>query len=370
MTPRIGHNSKAMGESSQGAPRRGFLRRLLRTILIFIIALAVLGIMGWCALFLWQSPLPGEGLRVTLAVGFVLATLASFILFKKRLRTLAVFLAVFALLVVWYYSIRPSHDRQWQPEVAVLPTAEINGDLVTVKNIRDFDYRSETDYTARYIDRTYDLNKLESTDLICVYWMGPAIAHVIVSFGFEGGEYLAFSIEMRSEQGEENSMVRSFFRKYELIYVAATERDIVRLRTNYREPLEQVYVYRTRQPAQIRRALFLSYIDKINQLAEKPEWYNTLRDNCTTGVLDRTSVYRTPIRFNWKILFSGYVAEFVYEGGMLDTSMPFEKLQEQSLVNEKAKSAGQAEDFSTRIREGLPRPEPMSMEEFKAAQKN
>jgi hypothetical protein len=266
--------------------------------------------------------------------------------------------------VTWYFSLSPSNDRQWAPEVAVLPTATVNGNQVEIRTIRNFDYRSETDFTPRYYDKTFNLDLLQSVDLICVYWGNPAIAHIMVSFGFAGDDFVAFSIEMRKEKGEAGSLLRSFFREYELIYVVADERDVIRVRTNYRQPREQVHIYRTRLPIEDQRKLFLSYVAKVNELARRPEWYNTLDDNCTTGALRRTHAYKHRGHYTWKVLLSGYVAEYAYELGMLDTSKPFAELSERCLVNARAELADEAKDFSLRIRDGIPLPDPYTMQEF------
>jgi hypothetical protein len=350
-------------ERSDGGTR---LVKLARWVLIAIGSLAVVGMTGWSALFLWLSPLPNEWLRVALAVAFVIATAAAFMFVRHRWRTLVVFLLIFALLVGWYFSIPPSNDRDWERNVAILPTAAINGNLVEIRNIRNFQYRTKHDYTPGYYDRTFDLDKLESVDLITVYWGSPAIAHIITSFGFSGGEYVAFSIEMRHENGEPGSMVKSFFRKYELVYVVADERDVLGLRAKFRQPIERVHIYRTRLPLEHQRTLFLSYVEKVNALAQQPEWYNTLQDNCTTGVLERTRSYSGRGRYNWKILLSGYAAEYAYDVGMVDTSVPFDELERLCLVNERIEQAGDADDFSKRIREGLPKPEPYTLREFEA----
>jgi hypothetical protein len=343
-------------------------RRILKALLVALLALVVTGMTGWGALFLWLSPLPGGWFRIALALAFLVGTPVGFVLLKNRWRTLLVYLGVFAALVTWYFCIPPSLDRDWATEVAVLPTATVTGNLVTIKNVRNFDYRSDTDFTPRYYDKTFDLDKLQSGDLILSYWGMPAIAHVMVSFGFGGDDFVAFSIEMRNEKGEASSMVRSFFRKYELIYIAADERDVIRVRTNYRVPAEDVHVYRTRLPVEDQRKLFLSYVTKIDELSREPVWYNTLEDNCTTGVLHRTRAYKARSHYNWKILLSGYAAEYAYEIGMLDSSMPFAELSQACLVNAKAKAADQALDFSVRIREGIPLPKPYTLQEFQSGQ--
>jgi hypothetical protein len=239
--------------------------------------------------------------------------------------------------------------------------------LITIHNIRNFKYRTSDDFTPTYYDATYDLDQLQSTDLVCSYWAGPSVAHVFVSFGFADGRYVSFSIERRREVGEGSSTLRGFFRKYELIYIVADERDLIRVRTIYREPREKMYIYRTRLPVEHQLELFLGYVGEVNALAETPGWYNTLIYNCTTGVLARTqAAYHGRARYNWKLLLTGYAPRYAYEIGMLDLSMPFEELQRRSLVNQVAQEADQAKDFSQRIRQGLPMPQPYSLSEFES----
>jgi len=269
---------------------------------------------------------------------------------------LPVFAVALVAITVWWTGLRPSNEREWQPEVARLAYATINGDMVTVHNIRNFDYRTETDFTPAYYVRTYDLNKLDSGDLVAVYWMGPAIAHLLLSFGF-GDDHLAISIEARKEKGEGYSSAKGFFRQYELYYVVADERDVLRVRTNYRkDPPEDVYVYPLHVPRENIRRVFLEYIRKMNALREHPEFYNTLTTNCTTAILTNTRVNPRSLPFSWKVLLSGYTPAYVYESGRLDQSLPFEELKRRSLVNAAAQAADQAPDFSRRIRAGLPRP--------------
>jgi hypothetical protein len=321
--------------------------------------LALLGLLlaatgGWGALALAISGPHNEALRYGLAAAFgagALVALVALFLQRWRWRAVAAYAVLFALLLAWWRGIEPSNDRDWQTDVAVLPYATIDGDLVTVRNIRNFAYRSETDYTPAYYDKTYDLRKLEGVDLVAVYWMGPAIAHTFVSFAFAGGEHLAISIETRKEKGESYSTVNGFFRQYELFYVVADERDVIRLRTNYRrDPPEDVYVYRLKAPIANGRRVFMEYIRQINALKAKPEFYNTLIDNCTTDIWYNSLVNAEHLPFSWKILASGYVPEYLYEAGRLDTNLPFPELRQRVHVNARAQAADTAEDFSHRIR--------------------
>ena len=309
---------------------------------------------AWAGLAIYYSDIPSPRLRTALAVLFGVGTLVAFALLPRRRRTLAGFLVAFVGVVIWWLRIDPSNARDWQPEVAVLAHATIDGERVTLHDIRNFEYRSETDFTPRYYDRTFDLRELDSGDLVASYWMGDAIAHVFVSFGFAGRDYVAISVETRKERGEAYSTLAGFFKQYELIYVVGDERDLIGVRTNYRRPEEDVYVYRTQVPRENVRRLFLDYLREINSLYERPQFYNTLTTNCTTGVLLHTRVNPGSPPYSWKVLLSGYAPQYAYELGRLDTSLPFAELRQRSRVNELAHGADRDPDFSRRIRAGLP----------------
>jgi len=313
----------------------------------------------WGVGAIYYSPLPGETLRAVLAGIFVVATILGFALLPRRRRTLTIFLVVFAVLVALFFQIPASNDRDWQPEVSQTPYATINGDLVTIHGVRNLDYRTETDFTPRWETRTYDLSRLDSVDLIAVYWGSKAIAHTMLSFGFGGKDYVAISIETRKEIGESYSTIAGFFRHYELVYIVADERDIIRVRTTYRQPQEDVYVYRVRAPLANGRRVFLDYIKTMNEMRKRPRFYNTLTTNCTTGVWLHTKMNPESPPLSWKILLSGYVPDYLYDLGRLDTTRPFAELERLSLVNARAHAADRDPAFSQRIREGLPVPPPL-----------
>jgi hypothetical protein len=281
------------------------MKTVVRYIGIAALSVVVVLMAAWAALAIYYSNLPGGYLRPGLAGLFALATVAAFALLPGRGRTLAWFVVVFAVVVFWWMTIPASNARNWQSEVARAPYATMNRDLVTIHDIRNFSYRTETDFDAAYYDKTFDLRKLDSADLIGVYWMGDAIGHIMLSFGFEGKDFIAFSIETRKEKGEDYSTVKGFFKQYELIYIAGDERDLIRVRTDYRKPQEDVYLYHLRaRPEQVRK-LFMEYIGQINKMKEKPEWYNTLTTNCTTNIVGHMKAMGARVRYNWKILFSG-----------------------------------------------------------------
>lgn len=234
-----------------------------------------------------------------------------------------------------------------------MPSATIEGDKVTIHNIRNCDYHAETDFTVHHYDKTFDLNALTSIDLYLVDWGLGSVVHTMLSFGFNNQDYVAISIEARKELGEGYSTLRGFFRQYELTYVVADERDVVRLRTNYRQG-ETAYLYRIQGDKHLFREVFLDYLRAINQLHDRPEWYNALLTNCTSVLRGHTRPYFRKVSWDWRLLANGYADEMAYEKGTLDTSLPFAELKQRSIINPKAKAADQNPNFSLRIREGLP----------------
>ena len=324
-----------------------------------LIGIIVTGVSIWAVGALYYSPiLPGPW-RSLAAGSYALITLLAFLFLPRRGRTALAALVAFAVLVGLFFRIPASNDRDWQPEVSVTPYATITGDSITIHGVRNFDYRTETDFTPRWETRTYDLSKLDSVDLIAVYWGSKAIAHIMMSFGFAGKDYVTVSIETRKEKGESYSTLAGFFRQYELVYVVADERDVIGVRTTYRQPQEDVYVYRVKAPLVNIRRGFLDYLKTMNDMRERPQFYNTLTTNCTTSVLFHTRMNPESPPMSWKILLSGYVPDYLYDLGRLDNSRSFAELERISRVNERAHAAGLDAAFSQRIREGLPEPRVM-----------
>jgi len=321
-----------------------------------LIGIIVTGISIWTVGALYYSPILGQEWRAIAAVTYAVIVITSLLFLARSRRALLLPVIAFALVLALFFRVPASNDRDWQPEVANLPYATINGDMITVHNIRNFDYRTESDFDPRWETRTYNLAKLDSADIIAVYWAGKAIAHVMVSFGFEGKDYLAVSIETRKEKGESYSTLAGFFRQYELYYVVADERDVVRVRTTYRQPQEDVYIYRVNGSLRNLRRVFLDYIKSLNDLRERPSYYNTLTTNCTTSILFHTRMNPESPPMSWKVLLSGYVPDYLYDLGRLDTARPFAELEKLSLVNARAHAADRDPAFAQRIREGLPNP--------------
>jgi hypothetical protein len=303
----------------------------------------------WSTAAIYFSNLPSDALRKIAAIAYVVALIVVFIRVRPMWKARLTIVSGFIIVLAWFFLIPASNERDWQPDAAKIPFAEINGDRVAVHNIRNCDYQTETNFTVAYYDKTVDLSKLRSVDLFLCDWGTPMIAHTMLSFGFEGGDYICISIEARKEKGESYSALRSFFRKFELIYVFGDERDLVRLRSNYRG--ENVYLYRLNTELAVSRLVFMSYIKQINRLKERPEWYNAVTANCTTMIRGHTKPYVKNAHFDWRMLINGSIDRMAYERGTLDQSLPFEQLKARSLINEKAKAADKDPAFSKRIRE-------------------
>jgi hypothetical protein len=331
------------------------MTRWLKGVGNFFILFCLLLMAGWAALAILYSNLPGF-LRPWLAGIFGIASLVALVVWRRDRRVRLGFLSGFAVVLVYWFLMPPSNNRDWQPDLATLAWAEITGDKVTVHNIRNCDYRTETDFTVQHYERTFDLSKLKGVDFFLVYWGSPKIAHTMMSFDFEGQGNVCFSIETRKEKGEDYSTVKGFFRQYELIYVVADERDLVRLRTNYREKGkgEDVYLYRLNVKPETARKVFLSYLGKVNRLKERPEWYNALTENCTTSIRQHTMPYNPNARFDWRMIVNGYIDEMLYERKAIDTSLPFAELKKRSYINPRAQAADKDPSFSQLIRVGLP----------------
>jgi Domain of unknown function (DUF4105) len=263
---------------------------------------------------------------------------------------------LFLGVVVWWITIQPSHDRAWRPEVAVMPRAFIDGDRVRITGVRDFDYRSLDDFTVRYEEREVRLSHLTGLDFYVSYWskglVGRLIGHTFLSFIFDDAPPLSVSIEVRPEVGQSFDPLASLFKQYELIYVVADERDVVRVRTNFRG--EKVYLYRLNTSAENARRLFRIYLRRINELADRPEFYNLLSNNCTINIVRYANAAGREGRFDIRHLFNGLVDSYLYHSGRVDTTLPFDELRRRSRINAAAQAADDAPDFSQRIRASLP----------------
>lgn len=326
------------------------------------LALVVLLAGGWGVLALYFRGPENLALRLLLIALWLLpalAALTSIALARSGPWTLAgpaLFAFAALVLALWWHTITPSHDRDWAPDVARLLHATRDGDIVTLENVRNFEWRTRQDFDARWETRQYDLSELESADLIVSYWMGPTIAHTLVSFGFTDGRHLVFSVEVRRTRGQSFSAIGGFFRQSELVLVAADERDIIRTRSNARG--ESVYLYSVALSPAAMRSLFEAYLDEADQLEDAPRFYNTLTSNCTTIVYDMVKRIVPGLPWDYRLLASGHLPDYIYDLGALNTDYPLAELERRGHINARAIASDanghSTSGFSEAIRQGLP----------------
>ncbi len=324
----------------------------VRFLVGIVVTPVILGCLLWGVAAIWIDGPADPAWAGGAIVAWVTAVLAALLIARPLRRGLLAFAVLFAMLLAWWFSLAPSNDRPWEPSVAREPRFVLDGDRLTVYNLRNFEYRSETDFDEIWEERSYDLSGLTGVDLFLSYWSSPLIAHTIVSWTFEDGPPLSISIETRKEIGEEYSAILGFFRQFELYYVVADERDVVRLRTNNRG--EDVYLYPMKLDVDVARRLLLDYVAQINDLASEPAWYNAATHNCTTTIRHHMYTIGDAGPWDYRFLVNGRIDQLAYERGSVDTSLPFGELRRRSNIVDAAILANDSEDFSERIREGLP----------------
>jgi len=306
----------------------------------------------WAASALYFD-LPLASLRKPFAAVYLVAVVSTLVFYRRFAFMIVV--AAFIFVLIWWLSIKPSNARDWQADVAQTPWAEISGDQVVIHNVRHCDYRAEFDYTCEWQTRTFDLTKLRGLDMALTYWGSPWIAHTMSIFDFGDEGHVPISIETRKAVGQSYSAILGFFRQYELIYVVSDERDLIRLRTNFRTA-EEVYLFHTAASPEQARGLFLQYMDHINRLHRTPEWYNALTNNCTTNIAVSAAAggIHEP-RWDWRILLSGKSDEMMYDEHQLVTDgLSFTELKARAHINAAARAADKDPEFSKRIREDRP----------------
>lgn len=329
----------------------GWLTKPFSWIVTGLRFLILLGLLGWGTLAIYWSNLPWSWARLALAVVFLVFGIWA-LWFGRKPRMPLAFAAAFFAVLTWWWLIPPSDDRQWREEVAVKPRVEIDGDRILIRNVRNFDFRSRDDFTAYYEDREVSLSHLTGVDFFLSFWMEGPVGHTWVSFIFDNAPPVSISIETRPTVGKGFDPLASMFKQFELIYVIGDEHDVVGLRTNHRD--EETFLYHVQASPEAARRLFLVYIERINELADKPEWYNLLSNNCTLNIVRYMNRAGREGRFRPSHLLNGLFDGYLYNAGFLDTSIPFDELRQRSRITEVAKSAANAANFFRRIRQGLP----------------
>jgi hypothetical protein len=329
------------------AKRKGMTRTIGRAFVYFV--LFVLTAWAVAALFFdvriaWLR-LPLIGLYLAAVIGLSLRCNC----FKRRVQACC---ACFLVVLGWWLLLKPSNTENWQPDVSRLAYGNIQGNHITIYSTRSCDYRAEFDYTCAWLTREVDLSQIRGMDLFLDYWGSPWIAHTILSFDLGNGQHVAFSIEARKQVGQSYSAIRGFFRQFTLISIVSDERDVVRLRTNYRKG-EDLYLFHTTATPAFAQSLFLDYIHFTNRLHDHPQWYNALTENCTTEIFALKTMKSQPR--SWTILLNGKGDEEQYrEGNIAGDGLPFDELKRRAYINPAAKTADQDPDFSGRIRESRP----------------
>lgn len=335
-------------------PGRPLLRIVGRVLSIAALLAGLTLSAAWGALALLNQAPVGVTGRLVAAGAWVLATILVAVFFLRAPwgRAIRIYAAMLGALVLWWASILPSNERDWEPEVAQMTQGRVDGSIATLASVRNFDWRSETDFTPRWEERAYDLDRLEAVDMILSYWGNPKIAHTLVSFGFSDGARVVFSVEIRKERGESYSEVGGFFKRFETSVVASDERDVVRVRTNVRG--EDVYLYRVKMTPAAMRSLFLAYVEEANGLVAEPRFYNTITANCTTIVYKMVDRIVEGLPLDTRLIFSGLLPGYVRDVGGLVSDLPLAEVTAAGRITQRAIAADGAADFSARIREGVP----------------
>ena len=291
--------------------------------------------------------------RVPVTLIYVLGIVAVLLRFKRSCWTAILCFAGFCCVLAWWLTLKPSNEGNWQADADRTAWAEIDGDRVTIHNLRNCEYRTETDYANCWSDRTVYLSQIRAADLFLTNWGIRFASHPIVSFQFGDNVHVAFSIEARYKVDQAYSVILGCFRQYALIFVAADERDVIRLRTNYRKD-EEVSLYRVKVQPDVARAMFLTYVTYLNRLRDHPEWYNQVTRNCTTTLQEPLAAdVDNPQPWNYQFLLNGTLDKLLYDRGRLVTGgLPFPELKQREHINAAAQAAGQSPDFSSLVRAG------------------
>lgn len=330
------------------------MRRFWRHATTAVGAIVVLVLTVWvCLAFWYRLPLPfaGKLSAAFLFAGFGVAMLLG--LFSRwRWHAAGMFAIAMTSILVWWSTIHPPAEGNWATDVSRQVTGTLDGNVLTLTNVRNFHWRTRSDFDERWEVRSYDLNTLSSLDMFLSYWAGPEMAHVLMSFGFEDGKYLAWSAEVRRSKGGEFSPIADFFKSSPLVIIAADERDIVRLRTNVRG--EDVRLYRLSTSPENARKLLLEYVADANTLAMSPQFYNSIITNCTTSIVKMMRAAGGTIPFDWRLIVNGYLPGYAYDMGALDKRISLEEVETRAQIDQMAQAADASPEFSKLIRNGVP----------------
>lgn len=310
---------------------------------------------GWGSFALYLSGPGPQWIKGLVTCLFVILLPGSFFLLQSYYRSIAACIGVFLLLLLWWGTLKPTNDRDWAVDVEKISHGRIANNILTIHNVRSFDYKDEMSPIPKWVERQYDMAKLQGLDIFLSYWASEHIAHTILSWDFGDDGHLAISIETRKDKTQEYSAVKGFFKQFGLSYVAADEHDIIRLRTNFRK--ERVYLYPLKGELSQAKKLLENYLEEMNLLVTEPKFYNALTRNCTTTIQIHADAARIDGKppFDWRLIFSGHADAMLYDRGGINQTIPFKELRERSRIDPKAQTYEGA-DYSRFIRQDLPVP--------------
>ncbi len=332
------------------------MRRLIRFLLLFFLFVAVAYATLWGTLAIWYK-LPGPDLiRGTLSALFALLGASTLLAFfwSFRWQWITAFALFLVVLLTWWNTLQPPSKGNWSREVARQTTGSIKGDILTLENVRVFDWRSEDDFDENWVTRTYDLSQVETVDLFMSYWGGPTMGHLMLSYGFANGDYLTWSNEVRRTIDGEFSPVADFFKANPIAVIASEERDVVGLRSNIQK--SRVHIFRLNSTPENRRKMIEAYVNAGNAISKRPRWFNSVFTNCSSSVIMLARNAGIDIPLDYRIFVNGYFPDFLYAHGSMNKSYQMEELYELGNITERAIEMGLTDSFSAAIREGVPKP--------------
>ena len=320
------------------------MKRLLLCTLIFGLFL----LCGWGSVAIYFA-CPGEpAIKFVVMAVFILSLPVTYVVTQSVARTLFIAILVYSMLLMWWWNLGPSNDKDWAADVAQISYGEIDGDQLTMYNVRNFTYESEDQFIEQWETKHYNLENLSGLDLFLSYWASEYIAHTILSWDFGPDGHLAISIETRKDKNQSYSAVKGFFKQFEIAYIAATEDDLIKLRTNFRK--ERVYAYHLNVAPSEARALLQVYLQEMKSLVATPAFYNALTRNCTTAIqIHANSINPENPPFDWRLIASGHSDSLLYERGRLSKALPFSELRSKSRVDIKMQKI-KFGDYSSQLR--------------------
>jgi hypothetical protein len=270
--------------------------------------------------------------------------------------------AITLLILLWlgyrYFVLQPSNERDWEYGMDVLPHITIEGDVVHVQHVRDYRWPADGPPSSDYVDRTYDVRRLERVWFIeepftmTLFPGFKGVAHTYFVFDFQDQPPVAVSVESRRERGEQYDALRGMINEYELIYIWGMEQDL----TGRRAVLEknQLYMYPLVGSMDSGRRLFLNLADASRELETRPRFYNTLTSNCTNELAKAANQAQPgAIPPHFALIAPGYSDGFLYDLGFIPNDAPLETVRQRYAITDAVTALVDQPDFSRLLRHQL-----------------